>query len=234
MITTYTDAVGSVATQIQNFPSEDGNSYLLMEIEGVLFRGNSFDDFEVLDYDTYSTEQLERFTFNKHLAYQSKATIYDLCNCKLEVKIPIVIIKKSTQEELESVLNLSLELGSPSANGGIDHESAIFSLHLEQEYFQQEGDVFEVGLDGLKKAIGANYHFKNCYGCLYADYSPYGLGFFNSLMCFKQQKEAYIALSANFSKSDYFKVIDKGFGLVQETYTCPSFEIRLPKTGYRG
>jgi hypothetical protein len=234
MKTTYIDSKGSVSTQIRNFPSEDGTSYLLMEIEGILFRGSSFDDFEVLDYGTYSAKQLERFTFNKYIGYYSKKDIYDLCNCKLEVSIPIIIIKKSNQEELETVLNFSLELGAPSANGGIDSESAVFSLHLEQEYFQQEGDDFEMGLDGLKKTIATTHHFKNCYGCLYADYSPYGLGFFNSLMCFKQQKEAYLTLSANFNKSDYFELIDRGFGLVQETYCCESFEERAPQTGYRG
>jgi hypothetical protein len=157
-----------------------------------------------------------------------------LCNCKLDVTIPVIVIIKSTLEELATLLNFSLELGIPSKNGGIDYESAIFSLPLEQEYFQQEGDDFEVGLDGLKKAIGATYHFKNCYGCLYADYSPYGLGFFSSLLCFKKQKEAYLALSANFNKSDYFKVMDQDFGQVQETYCCASFEIRLSGTGYRG
>lgn len=234
MTTTYIDSTGLVATQIQNFHSEEGNSYLLMEIEGVRFRGNSFDDFEVVDYESYSTEQLARFTFNKHSGSHPKSDIYELCNCRLEVIIPVVIIKKSSLEELETALHFSLELGIPNNNGGIDYESAIFSLHLEQEYFQQEGDVFEVGLDGLKKSIEAAYHFKNCYGCLYADYSPYGLGFFNSLMCFKQQKEAYLDLSTNFNKFDYFKVIEQGFGQVQETYCCPSFEKRVPGTGYRG
>jgi hypothetical protein len=180
MKTTYTDSKGSVSTQIQNFPSEDGNSYLLMEIDGVLFRGYSFDNFEVVDYEAYSVEQLERFTFNKCKVYQSEKLIYELCSCRIDLSIPIIIIiKESNQDELATLLNVSLELGIPSSNGGIDYESAIFSLYLEQEYFQYEGDDFEVGLERLKKAIGATHYFKNCYGCLYADYSPYGLGFFN-------------------------------------------------------
>lgn len=234
MKTTYSDSTGSVFTTIQNFPSEDGSSYLLMEIEGVLFRGSSFDDFEVVNYETYSVEQLQRFTFNKYVGYQSKADTYDLCNCRLDVVIPVIIIRKQYQEELETSLNVSLELGAPSANNCIDYESAVFSLHLDQEYFQHEGEDFEVGLEGLKKAIGTTHHFKNCFGCFYADYSPFGLGFFNSLMCFKQQKEAYKTLSNNFSKSDYFELIEKGYDLVQETYSCDSFEIRPPQTGYRG
>lgn len=234
MKTTYSDSIGSIQTEIKNYPSEDGSSYLLLNIDGVLFKGSSFDDFEVVDYNTYSAKQLERFTFNKYPAYQAQTVTYDLCNCKLDISIPIIIIRKSNQEELATLLHFSLELGAPQKNNSIDYESAIFSLHLEQVYFQHEAEDFEGGLDGLKNKISFDYHFKNCYGCLYADYSPYGLGFFNSLMCFKQQKEAYIKLSANFSKSSYFDLIDKGFGLVQETYSCNSFEIRPPKTGYRG
>lgn len=234
MKTTYTDSKGSVLTAIKNHPSEDGSSYLLLDIDGVLFKGSSFDDFEVINHDTYSSQQLERFTFNEYPAYQSQAATYDLCNCKLDVEIPCIIIRKSNQEELPTLLHLSLELGPPSKNNSIEYESAIFSLHLEQAYFQHEAAYFEDGLDGLKNAMGSNYHFKNCYGCLYADYSPYGLGFFNSLMCFKQQKAAYIKLCKNFSKRDYFELIDKGFGLVQETYVCDSFESRPPQTGYRG
>jgi hypothetical protein len=236
MTITYTDSSGSVSTQVENFPSENGSSHLWMEIEGVSFSGVSFDDFHVDSYKKHAAEKLERFTFNEYInSTNPELDTYYLCNCRLDISIPVTVIKTNTQEEFASVLNVSLELGLPSTHGALDYESAIFSLHLEQEYFQgSESADFEEGLDHLRSAMGKKYHFKNCYGCLYSDYSPYGHGFFNSLMCFKKQKKAYLDLSAKFSKSDYFKVIKQGYSQVQEIYCCPSFEMRLPKTGYRG
>lgn len=225
MNTTYTDQSGSIKTTITNTFQEGESGQLFMNLDGVHFEGCSFDDFELVNPSSYSPEQLQRFTLNP--------SFQELCNCTLEFVIPTVIINKK-QEEILCDLVVCLQLGKPSANGGIDAEMATFKLLVDNKTYEGQGGFFEMGLDAIKKGLDDDYKIKTCYGCQYADYSPYGQGFFGSMMCFKKQQQAYLELSNNFSKDDYFEVIDNGYILVQETYCCNQFEPRTKGMGYRG
>jgi len=230
----YTDTEGSVQTEIINDSNENGHNYMSMTIDGIEFQGRSFDDFEILNINNYSKKQLERFTLNRVPYYkQPDKFSAELCNCTLQFDIPVIIIDIKAKKEISKLLSVSLSLGKPASNGGIDYEMANFQMTIENQTYKSQGDVFEDALDILKRELGNNLKFKNCYGCLYSDFSPYGVGFFESLMCFKQQKQAYLDLNKDFSKRAFFEVIENGFIPVQETYCCEEFTIRDMGTGYR-
>ena len=122
----------------------------------------------------------------------------------------------------------------------------IASKKLLEQQMKKLGFFFEINtidknftefkkLDNAKiNLINIEYKFKNCYGCLYSDYSPYGVGFFGSMLCFKEQKSNYLKVSNNFSKKDFFDLMEKGCHNVPETFCCNDFNIRKRGTGYRG
>lgn len=227
----YTDKKGSVNTIILNKFNEDSNFCLFLEINGVNFQGSSFDDFEIIDKENYSSAQLKRFTLNKLNYHNSEDFVLELCNCTLEILIPVQIIEINNNKVLQIELKMELKLGKPKENGGIDFEHAIFCLRIENEQFKSEDDMIETGLENLQNQFESKYAFKNCFGCLYSDYSPYGNEFFGSMQCFREKKEAY--LNAN-NKMDYISLADEGFIVVQETYLCDEFKQRIKNTGYRG
>lgn len=232
MKTTYTDSTGSILTEIHNQPSEEDRSAMFMELNGLIFEGSSFDDFELIS-ESYSESQVNRFPLRKIKYRNSDNESYELCDYSLEFDIPTILIDSEQNKEEDNILKVLLELGKPTTNGGLDHQMATFQITINQTTYSNTGGYFEDGLDALKEKI-APYKFKNCFGCLYADYSPYGQGFFGDMMCFKNQKEAYLLLNEGFSKEKFFDIIDDGFIFVQETYCCEDFELRSDGSGYRG
>ena len=71
-----------------------------------------------------------------------------------------------------------------------------------------------------------------CYfTCAYSDYHPIGHGLFGSMMCFKDNKKAYLSVT---DKAGFLEIADSMSGMVQETHVCPDFERRKAGTGYRG
>ncbi len=228
----YTDNSGSVSSELLLICK---NEWLYsLTIDGVEFLGQRLDDFDLMDESDYSEEQLKRFTLNRVPFHDSDKFSADLCNCSLNFEFPLTIIEVATQKELTTTLTVLLKLGKPASNGGIEEETATFQIKIGLKTYKSEGDLFEDALDILKEKMGENYKFKNCYGCLYSDYSPYGNGFFGSMLCFKEQKSNYLKVSKNFSKKDFFDLMEKGTNNVPETYCCNDFYIRKRGTGYRG
>ena len=88
----------------------------------------------------------------------------------------------------------------------------------------------EIILDQIQKQFKGNYHFKNCYGCLYGDYSVFGQGLMSSILCFKNQKEAYLQVD---TKDEYME-LDIHDSQQQEIFCCDAYEIRDRNVGYRG
>ena len=85
-------------------------------------------------------------------------------------------------------------------------------------------------LNEIIKQIKERYHIKNCYGCLYSDYSVYGNGSFGDMACFLVQKEKYIQTRG---KLEYIG-LEPDFDVVQEIYCCDAFKMRQEGVGYRG
>lgn len=230
--TQYTDAKGTLSSHIENTFEEGSDADpLRLVLEGVVFTGRSFDDFAVEAPEQYTTEQLERFTLNKVKIWNTDQFSYDLCGCTLSFELPLPLVDLKNESHLQAQLRIEFTLGKPANNGGIESELATCSLELPSGTLSSQGDLMEIALNGLLAQFKGKYQFHNCFGCLYADYSPFGQGFFGYLMCFRDQKESYLQAQ---DKSDLFELADNGFLFVQETWWCDEYAIRKPNTGYRG
>jgi hypothetical protein len=95
---------------------------------------------------------------------------------------------------------------------------------------QGKSGHIEGAFDVLREQLGDRYKFKNCYGCLYGDYSVYGSGAFGSMLCYVNQKNEYKKVK---TKDEYMNLTND-FAIVQEIYCCDKFETRKAGTGYRG
>jgi len=107
---------------------------------------------------------------------------------------------------------------------------ASFSIEINGQIFSTEKKdwLFENGMDDLKKKLPEAYKFKNCYGCMFSDYSVYGQHFYGDMYCYKNIKEDYIRAA---NKHEYMSL--KADRNVQETFLCDEFEIRKYGLGYR-
>jgi hypothetical protein len=224
----YKDSLGTCAIEVEN----DFRTLTTL-IDGVVFTGSEFDDLTVDDKSKYTAEQLARFTFLRTPIYQTDRFVETLCNCSIEVVRPQVVIDTLKTTELHADLTIYNSLGSPRSEKpgtGIDHESVTLSLAIAGTRYTGKSSDFEGAFDGIFKQIRDQYHFKNCYGCMYSDYSVYGQSTFGSMLCFRNQKEEYSKVT---TKDEYLK-LGAPDGYVQEIYCCDQFGIRKDSVGYRG
>jgi len=220
---TFTDDFGTTAICILN-----DFSNLYFEIDGVKFEGLEFGDFEITNKESYSGKQLERFTFCSTV----------ICNHKMTVFIPQVIIDTVEKKTFTTDLTLEYDLGKPKLPNlnRFDYKLRI-TTKIDEQTFEGVSDCyFEDAFDQILKQIGDRYKFRNCYGCLYSDYSPYGQRGFGGMYCFVRQKEKYLKVDIpkDSYKYDYLEALAYDYDVVQETYFCDKYEIRKKGTGYRG
>lgn len=222
----YKDNTGTCGIRVEN-----DFSTLTTVIDGVVFTGSEFDDLRVDDKTKYPAGQLARFTFLKTPVYQTDRFVETLCNCSIEIFMPQVIIDKLNTTEFYTDLTITNLLGSPRSEPGkgIEQERVSLSLVIAGTRYTGTSGDFEGAFDGIFKQIKDRYHFKNCYGCMYGDYSVYGQSTFGSMLCFRNQKEAYTKVT---TKQEYLK-LGAPHGYVQETYCCNQFETRKELVGYR-
>ncbi|NHI94895.1 MAG: hypothetical protein EAX96_20570 [Candidatus Lokiarchaeota archaeon] len=211
----YIDDLGEVSVQVWN----DGKC-LELKIRDVIFSGSDFDSLE--PKGDPSPELLSKFTL-----YLGK----DLCNCNILCDIPIDLILGS--EKISSTLSMKLILGKPIPPRGIDKEVLILELKYLDKKIVSSGESgwFEDELIDIQRKLPADAYILCCFNCLFSDYSPYGHGLFGSMMCFRDNKENYLAVK---SKNDFFAIEDTMTDYVQEIHICPEFQKRIPGTGYRG
>uniref|UniRef100_UPI00404A7F8D DUF6304 family protein n=1 Tax=Flavobacterium sp. TaxID=239 RepID=UPI00404A7F8D len=199
---------------------------LYFEIDGVKFEALEFGDFEIINKVNYSDKQLERFTFSSTV----------ICNYKMTVFIPQVIIDKVENKTLTTNLKLEYDLGKPKLPRGFDFKLKL-NITIDGEKFEALSDYYiDDAFDQIVKQFGDRYKIKNCYGCLYSDYSPYGQQGFGGIYCFVRQKEKYLKVTVpkDSYKYNYFEECENDYDIVQETYSCDKFEIRKNGIGYRG
>jgi hypothetical protein len=211
--TRYSDGRGTEMVSLRN----DGAS-LLVRLREVTFCGRDFDSLEA---DSSSApEALTSFDLHQG----------SLCNCTIECTMPISVVTGS--RAAICALEVFLELGQPTANGGLDREVLILSILTEAQAFRSAGNSgwFEGELLSLQSSLPSGAYLKACISCAYSDYSPYGHRMFGGMACFRELKEEYSQVKG---KYDLFPILDKA-DVVQETYLCPEFDKRLPNTGYRG
>ncbi len=211
---TYTDAYGCEDIIIYN----DG-CRLRVEIRGVPCVGAEFD---ALAVDARAVAALKQ-----PLAVQGGC----LCSCTLQCHMPLTLLQDGQHEA--ATLEMTLLLGDPDTRGAIDRaELTLVLCHDAKRYSYASRDAwFEDALLDIQAQLPTGLSLKSCINCQFADYSPYGHGSFASLMCFKNNKAAYQAVT---SKSAFLEIHDDYDRLVQETYLCDEFMCRRPGTGYRG
>jgi hypothetical protein len=212
--TIYIDEYGEVETEITN----DGKE-LYLTIDNIAFKGMFLDDFELVD-ETQVIDS-KRFTLIGGA----------LCNCELLLTIPVTLLK-NRQTCIEAELSVHIILGKPKPNGAIEREEVKMELRFEKYLIKsQKGEFFEDNLSQIQRQLPPDYALKMCFGCMYADYSPYGQGLFGTMMCFRGVKPLYLAVE---SKDDMLEIHHLFTEQVQETHDCEEFEIRKKGIGYRG
>lgn len=84
-----------------------------------------------------------------------------------------------------------------------------------------------INLDGTPPDLA----IRCCYTCRYADYFVPGSQAFGDMICFKEQKQAYLQVK---NKEQYMDLLPLVNTQVQEVYLCEEFENRGENIGYRG
>lgn len=230
---TYKDQYGTIESVIENKFSEEldclTNYALELELGDVLFKGDTFDGLELQNENKYDKEQLKRFSFNKIGVHGTNNIVKELTNYKFVLELPLKIVDKQTiaTRAINGILTVALGSFSPK-----DYSVFQYEFTNDKSDYSVVGDSFEALFDNLKKAIKESHFIKNCYGCNYSDYSPYGRDSFGDMLCFKHAKEAYLKISG---KGGLFQLMSNEKVIhVQETYLCNDFEFRKEKVGYRG
>jgi Family of unknown function (DUF6304) len=208
-----------------------GNDFekLSVNIDGVEFLGTEWNDLALVNSANYATKQLTRFTFFG--TWQQAHARQTLCHYSFQFAVPQTLIDRVTNTAFDTNLQVDYQLGEALAStGGLEFEKIKLILGINQRQLEGVGEVFETALDQIWQQLNDLYAFKNCYGCLYADYSVYGQSSFGTMLCFVNQKHKYLAIT---SKAAYMALKD-AVKQVQELYCCESYEIRKAGTGYRG
>lgn len=212
--TIYSDVRGVESTTIESNGEE-----LKITLRGVSFAGRDLESLEPL-MDTPPV-LLQQFSLHHG----------DLCSCRLECQIPVPVHDHGVQKS--GTFSVELILGDPAPNGGLDREELWITLEYDGRQYVGPGTSgwFEDELLAIQARLPEGVYFKACINCMYSDYSPYGHGLFGWMMCFRNLKAEYRKVT---TKREFWAVHDKYDRLVQETYLCPEFERRVPRTGYRG
>ncbi|HET9505279.1 MAG TPA: DUF6304 family protein [Hymenobacter sp.] len=226
---TYKDAFGVVDIIIHNTFEK-----LSTKIGAVEFEGSEFDALAIIDKQLHSVQQLERFTLSQTEILGTDNFVEEICNCTFNVIIPQFIINSVIQEEIVVNMNIEYVLGDKRPihlGGGLEFEKIYLSFQIFDESFKSEGGYFESIFEDIQSQFNGRYALKNCFGCLYSDYSIYGQGALGSMLCFVRQKEAYLKVK---DKSEYMEKLTDDYDIVQEIFLCNKFQARRKGTGYRG
>jgi len=211
----YRDAIGHLDGWIES----NGRS-MSVDIDGSVFGG---DDFDGLEPQVLTPSGKTRFKLHPSHG--------DLCDCALEVEIPVAA--QGPDGERITVLFTTIRLGSPTHRGAISHLDVRLGLQWDGVWVSPStsSQDFEDALAALQKELPAGCRLTICFICGLSDYSPFGHGLFGHMACFREAKVAYRKVD---SKQAIFDLWDSMTEFVQETHCCPEFEPRAPDTGYRG
>lgn len=199
-------------------------------INGVCFCGTEFSDFAIDNEEAYSVEQLKRFTFFPVPVYNTDIIQKTLCDCQFEVYVPQLMIHKPDGKEFSTELKIEYLLGKERPiRRGLEFEEVTLSLLIDDVCYTGTGSFFEIAFDAMYSRFEDQYQFKNCYGCMFGDYSIYGQSSFGTMRCFVFCKEAYLKAT---DKIEYAEIPE--YAVVQEIYCCEKYEVRSKGVGYRG
>lgn len=254
----YKDNNYDIDTYIENnYNKEKIPDSLTMTIDGIKFCGMSFSDFEV--YDENSIEDAkEKFKVLKWggATQVGKTVIKNryvhwLQDYYLEVEIPVKLINIEDDSDISAIIHFAYQMKEDVEKSRscyhLDNE-VIYSNKVECIFFQLEASGivckceyldldFETSLLQICNKIKEKYLLKCCFGCLYADYSPYGNDEFATMLCYSSCADKYIQVSGKYGDDkgiSIWEVYDDG-EQKQETFLCKKFKPRINCLGgYRG
>ncbi len=153
---------------------------------------------------------------------------YDLTNFSLHFQLPM----RFSINHVGEFLNLTCEL---TVRTDEDQYSCSFLrcklLVNNTEINLPNAGTIEGAIVQLNDLLPETIKFIGCYNCKFSDYSIYGQQFWGSMLCFKNNKEAYSKVTG---KDEFMEIMDEFDQLVPESYFCDEFEERPKNTGYRG
>lgn len=210
--TKYRDAHGEEFTTIENNGQE-----LRIVLRDVSFAGPTPD---LLEPEDASGERLATFSLCQNC----------LNACVMEWEMNVLIT--SVNDCKAAKLLVYFELGNPNPPRGLANEIVRLRLVVDGADYQSSGisGWFEDEMLDLQRRLPDGLYIKTCMNCLYSDYSPAGHGVFGDMMCFRNKKQEYLKIKGKAG----FWALGEPAEYVQETYLCPEFELRKPRTGYRG
>lgn len=155
----------------------------------------------------------------------------ELCDCEFIYQIPQQLLDMQGNH-YDIKFTVHHQLGKPLKNGALDDETVIISFDFLTHHYTAKAGFYEDVLLALREQLKGQFYFKNCFGCLYSDYSIYGQSAFGDLLCFYEQKEKYLLIK---DKQDYGYLCSSSdnFTCVQETFVCQNFKSRNGFVGYR-
>jgi hypothetical protein len=202
----YVDGHGALDTVIRN----DGKE-LSMTVRSVEFSGSDFDCLRPLTEP--GSEKPGFFVLNKGA----------LCSCTITCSLPIAFIVEDA--ERDALLSVHLELGGPSAHGGIEYENLFLSITAGDLCIDTEGPAgtFEEAFDDIAEQLGSRGMIKTCSFCVNSEYHPAGHGLFGDLACFLEARDELVNAD---SKCALLAIWERRTTMVQEVHVCPEFERR--------
>lgn len=214
---TYRDTKGTTPIVITN----DGKT-LSMRLRGADFTGISFDDFEPVP----ETPAVLHDDFTLRDGALADYAI------GLDIPLPMLIDGAAINgAAITGILTIELDLTARDARGRVNYDLTL-RLHangIEVETRDSRGWIEEPLIE-IGRGLPPGWAITTCLFCQFGDYSPYGSGFFGSMLCYRRLKQAYLATRDKYQLLD----LTTGFEQVQETWTCSEFEPRVIPAGYRG
>jgi uncharacterized protein DUF6304 len=154
-----------------------------------------------------------------------------LCGYSIDYAVPIPLVHHD--EVAEGTLLVHVELGETGERGWPEPEILQISLDFLGQVYRGTGTGgdFECELVEIQEALPDDVYMRACINCAFSDYSVYGKCTFGDMRCYRDNREAYLAVK---TKREFMEIMDTFTEHVQETYLCPEFQRRKPGTGYRG
>jgi len=209
----FQDRFGTELTSITN----DGQRLSIL-LRGVEFATRDFEHFEPAP----GTEPnlLSMFVLEDDI----------LCSGVIDAEMPIPLV---TPENVKTALLLvQMRLDDPPP--GRPFQRVSLQLLIGDRLFRSSGTSgdFEGELLDLQQQLPKDTWMKACINCAFSDYAVDRHATFGNMMCFRNNKQAYLSVRDKF---DYLHTAMPGeIPTVQETFLCLEFERRRPGTGYRG
>ena len=253
----FHDQQHDVESFVENrFDTEEAGRAFLMTIDGVVFAGDSLDDWELVDSDKRDVLAAAQQKFAL-LCYGSAESGYTywLQDYTLTLTIPTIVFAVDKQSRIDAELTITLaSVKNTEQTGSIyildgqkvwpDHsvcQAVVLTIGAECFAAAELSPFLEIPFRDICVQLSGKYYLCNCFGCRYSDYSPYGQDNIGTLYCFREQADIYLAVNGKYAdpleagQLTIWAAFEAGGKPCQETGLCAQFAPRIGGSGgYRG